>query len=58
MAAAVFGAGILFEAHRLLHRVTHGVSGVELAPMRLFHMSNSYLALLFLVVAVDAVAFA
>ncbi|MGQ0465435.1 MAG: heme o synthase [Sporichthyaceae bacterium] len=58
VAAAVFGAGILFEAHRLLHRVTHGVSGVELAPMRLFHMSNSYLALLFLVIAVDAVAFA
>jgi heme O synthase-like polyprenyltransferase len=33
------------------------VSGVDLAPMRLFHLSNTYLALLFLVIAIDAVAF-
>ena len=34
-----------------------GVTGVELSPMRLFHFSNTYLALLFLVVAIDAVVF-
>jgi protoheme IX farnesyltransferase len=55
--AAVLGVGILTEAHRLLRRVRHGVSGVDLAPMRLFHLSNTYLALLFLVIAIDAVAF-
>ena len=58
VAAVVLGAGILVEAHRLLHRVTHGVTGIDLDPMRLFHLSNSYLALLFLVIAIDAVAFA
>jgi protoheme IX farnesyltransferase len=56
--AAVLGVGILIESHRLLAKVRRGVTGVELNPMRLFHMSNSYLALLFLVVAIDAVAFA
>jgi protoheme IX farnesyltransferase len=55
--AAVLGVGILTEAHRLLRRVRQGVSGVDLAPMRLFHLSNTYLALLFLVIAIDAVAF-
>ncbi|MGQ0632171.1 MAG: heme o synthase [Sporichthyaceae bacterium] len=58
VAAAVLGAVILVEAHMLLRRVRHGVTGVQLSPMRLFHLSNSYLALLFLVIAVDAVAFA
>jgi protoheme IX farnesyltransferase len=55
--AAVLGAGMLLEAHRLLRKVQRGVSGVELNPMRLFHFSNSYLALLFLVIAIDAVIF-
>jgi protoheme IX farnesyltransferase len=58
VAAAVLGAGLLIEAHRLLRRVLNGATGVELAPMRLFHLSNSYLALLFLVIAIDAVALA
>jgi protoheme IX farnesyltransferase len=30
--------------------------GEKARPMRLFHLSNSYLALLFLAVAVDALA--
>jgi protoheme IX farnesyltransferase len=55
--AGVLGAVMLTEAHRLLRRVRRGVSGVALSPMRLFHLSNSYLALLFLVIAVDAVLF-
>ncbi|MGQ0625225.1 MAG: heme o synthase [Sporichthyaceae bacterium] len=56
--AAVLGAVILAEAHLLLGRVRRGLTGVGLTPMRLFHLSNSYLALLFLVIAIDAVAFA
>ncbi len=58
IAAGVLGVGMLLEAHRMLRRVRAGVTGVDLQPMRLFHFSNSYLALLFVVIAVDAVAFA
>ncbi|MDQ3503976.1 MAG: protoheme IX farnesyltransferase, partial [Actinomycetota bacterium] len=38
------------EAHLLRARVR---SGADAAPMRLFHWSITYLALLFLAVAVD-----
>jgi protoheme IX farnesyltransferase len=48
--AAVTGAVFLREAHLLLARER---AGVELAAMRLFHWSITYLALLFLAVAVD-----
>ena len=48
--AVVLGAVFLREAHLLRARVG---SGAELAPMRLFHWSITYLALLFLAVAVD-----
>ncbi|HEV7824421.1 MAG TPA: heme o synthase [Mycobacteriales bacterium] len=50
-AALVTGAWFLYEAHRLHSRVR---SGGELNPMRLFHVSISYLTLLFVAVAVDA----
>ncbi len=53
VAAGALGAAFLLEAYRLLARVRSGVSGPALKPMRLFHWSNSYLALLFLAVAVD-----
>jgi protoheme IX farnesyltransferase len=49
--AAGLGAAFLVEAHRLLWRVRRGAPAT---PMRLFHWSNSYLALLFCAVAVDA----
>jgi protoheme IX farnesyltransferase len=49
--AAGLGAAFLVEAHRLLRRVRRGAPAT---PMRLFHWSNSYLALLFCAVAVDA----
>lgn len=52
-AAAVLGGAFLLEAYRLLGRVRAGVTGAALKPMRLFHWSNTYLALLFVVVAVD-----
>jgi protoheme IX farnesyltransferase len=52
--AAVLGGAILWEAHRLLGRVNAGLTGVALRPMRFFHLSNAYLALLFLAVAIDS----
>ncbi|MDF5753722.1 heme o synthase [Spongiactinospora sp. TRM90649] len=52
--AVVLGAACLWEVHRLLARVNAGKTGVALRPMRFFHWSNAYLALLFLAVAVDS----
>jgi protoheme IX farnesyltransferase len=52
--ALVLGAACLWEVYRLLGRVNAGKTGVDLRPMRFFHWSNIYLALLFLAVAVDA----
>ncbi len=48
--AAVAGLALLVEAHRLYAAVRRGEAG---KPMRLFHLSNSYLAFLFVAVAVD-----
>ena len=50
VSAIVLGAVFLREAHILERRVRRGG---EIAPMRLFHWSITYLALLFLAVAVD-----
>ena len=50
-AAALLGAAFLWEAHALLRRVSRGDRDVK--AMRLFHGSISYLALLFLAVAID-----
>ncbi|MGI5169322.1 heme o synthase [Spirillospora sp. CA-253888] len=52
-AAIVLGLVFLAEGHRLLRAVRAGVTGVHLRPMRFFHLSNVYLALLFTVVAID-----
>lgn len=51
--AAVTGAVFLVEAVRLLLRARAGLEGAQLGAMRLFHWSNSYLALLFLAMAID-----
>ncbi|MBD2893866.1 Protoheme IX farnesyltransferase [Actinomadura sp. RB99] len=51
--AVVLGLVFLAEGHRLLKAVRAGVTGVHLRPMRFFHLSNVYLALLFTAVAVD-----
>jgi protoheme IX farnesyltransferase len=48
--ALAAGAALLTEAHRLLAAARRGESG---KPMRLFHLSNSYLAFVFVAVAVD-----
>ncbi|MGK5555815.1 heme o synthase [Actinomadura kijaniata] len=53
VSALVLGAVFLAEGHRLLHAVRAGLTGVHLRPMRFFHLSNVYLALLFTAVAVD-----
>ncbi len=51
--AAALGVMCLWEVHRLLARLNAGKTGVDLRPMRFFHWSNAYLALLFLAVAID-----
>jgi protoheme IX farnesyltransferase len=53
IAAAVLGVVFLVEAHRLDLRARAGKDGVALQPMRLFHFSNMYLALLFVAAAVS-----
>jgi protoheme IX farnesyltransferase len=53
VAAGVLGIVCLVEAYRLLGRVRAGATGALLKPMRYFHLSNAYLALLFLAVAID-----
>lgn len=53
VAAVVLGAWFLVEAHGLGRRV---VAGADPRPMRLFHASIAYLALLFLAVALDPLA--
>jgi protoheme IX farnesyltransferase len=51
--AAFLGAGFLWEAYRLRRHVILGATDVTRLAMRLFHGSITYLALLFLLVAVD-----
>lgn len=52
-AAVLLGAAFTVEAHLLLRRAGRSDDVVRLAPMRLFHGSNAYLALLFVAVALD-----
>lgn len=51
--AAVLGAAFLVEAHLLAHRAGRSNDLSVLKPMRLFHGSNAYLAVLFVAAAVD-----
>ncbi len=53
--AAICGAALLVESVRLLRRARAGLGDALMKPMRLFHWSNSYLALIFVAAAVDAV---
>jgi protoheme IX farnesyltransferase len=52
-AALLLGAAFLYEVHRL-YRQSGRASGQELVTMRLFHLSITYLTLLFVAVAVGA----
>jgi protoheme IX farnesyltransferase len=51
--AALTGAALLWESVQLLARARRGLTDAALKPMRLFHWSNSYLALVFVAAAVD-----
>ncbi|HQR25682.1 MAG TPA: heme o synthase [Nocardioides sp.] len=51
--AALLGVVFLAEAHRMWARARRSDSLSVIQPMRLFHMSNLYLALLFVAVAID-----
>jgi heme o synthase len=51
--AVALGGALLTEVHRLRGRARAGLTGVRLRPMRFFHLSNTYLALLFVAVAID-----
>lgn len=53
LVATVLGAVFIREASWILARARTGADGAALRPMRLFHYSNIYLALLFVAAAVD-----
>jgi len=53
VAAVLLGAVFLVEAHRLWRRTRLAENPAAMDPMRLFHVSNLYLALLFVSVALD-----
>lgn len=55
VAAVLLGGWFLVESHALLRRAKRVTSADEVGAMRLFHTSISYLTLLFLALAVDAV---
>lgn len=56
-AAIIMGTKFLVEAHRLDLRARRGGFGAALRPMRLFHGSITYLAVLFLAVGIDPLLF-
>ncbi|WP_017574085.1 UbiA family prenyltransferase, partial [Nocardiopsis halotolerans] len=51
--AVALGVLLIVQAHRLLNRSRAGVTGAQLKTMGFFHLSNAYLALLFVAVTVD-----
>ena len=55
--ALVAGAMMIVESIQLLRRARAGLTEAALKPMRLFHLSNSYLAVVFLAAAVDPLVF-
>lgn len=55
--ALLSGAVMIVESVQLLRRARAGLTEAALKPMRLFHLSNSYLAVVFLAAAVDPLVF-
>jgi protoheme IX farnesyltransferase len=53
VAAVILGVALLWQSALLLLRAERGLTDAALKPMRLFHWTNSYLALLFVAAAVD-----
>jgi protoheme IX farnesyltransferase len=52
-AAVILGIALLWQSALLVARAHRGLTDAALKPMRLFHWTNSYLALLFVAAAVD-----
>lgn len=55
--AGTAGAWLVVESVALLRRARAGLRDAQLEPMRLFHWTNSYLALVFIAAAVDPLLF-
>ncbi len=55
--AAVAGMAFIGETVGLLNRARAGLTDAALKPMRLFHFSNTYLALVFVAAAIDPLIF-
>ena len=55
--ALLAGIAMIVESLQLLRRARAGLTEAALKPMRLFHLSNSYLAVAFLAAAVDPLFF-
>lgn len=55
--AVVSGGVFLIEAHRLHRLARRGAPEADLKPMRLFHYSITYLAILFVAVAIDPLVY-
>lgn len=55
--AGAAGAWLIVESVALLRRANAGLRDAQLQPMRLFHWSNSYLALVFIAAAIDPLIF-
>ena len=55
--ALVAGTAMIGESVQLLRRARSGLTDAELKPMRLFHLSNSYLAIVFIAAAIDPLVF-
>ena len=51
--AVIAGVALVWQSWQLLARAQRGLTDAALQPMRLFHWSNSYLALIFVAAAVD-----
>ena len=51
--AVIAGVALVWQSWQLLARAQRGLTDATLQPMRLFHWSNSYLALIFVAAAVD-----
>lgn len=57
LGAVLSGGVFLAEAHRLHHHAVLGSPQAVLRPMRLFHLSISYLTVLFVAVAIDPLVY-
>ena len=57
LVAGIAGGWLVWESVALLRRANAGLRDAALAPMRLFHWSNSYLSLVFIAAAIDPLIF-